>query len=96
MPIEGRAVLLFLDLPGFARLKGAVVDITVEDCAHSTTTAGDDRPITNETGNPLALEGRGFRRCRVLISAHFWKAPSPDPPNLIHSPANKPGVVFAT
>ena len=50
---RGSTGLLFFDLRGFARWKGATAVIWVEGCAACITTAGGDRPIPNETGNPL-------------------------------------------
>jgi hypothetical protein len=35
-------------------------------CAHSTRNDGDARPITNETGNPPGLEGRGVSIVLIL------------------------------
>ena len=76
---EDRPDLLSVRRPGFARYKGAAVDTLGEGCAGSTTTAGDDRPIAKQTGNPLALEGRGVSALPGTDLGALWEGAKPGP-----------------
>jgi hypothetical protein len=51
----------------------------IEGYAIFTIPNGDDRPITNETGNPLALEGRGVSTLPGTDLGALWEGSKPGP-----------------